>query len=170
MFLKIFISSLSLLIFSFTNASAQIMHIHTGGEEQAFDLADVDSINFVEEEQHFIFEITGTNMSILITAALLNGESLVENDEIGVFTPDGICAGGRVVPATFPEEQLGLAAWGGEQGQANGFHNREALSFRYWDDSSSQEIVADLEIVGAGEAVWVNDGIITIRLFSDIEE
>ena len=91
MFLKIFISSLSLLIFSFTNASAQIMHIHTGGEEQAFDLADVDSINFVEEEQHFIFEITGTNMSILITAALLNGESLVENDEIGVFTPDGIC-------------------------------------------------------------------------------
>jgi len=42
-FLNIF-----LIFFSFTNISAQVIHIHMGEENRAFNLADIDSISFVD--------------------------------------------------------------------------------------------------------------------------
>ncbi|MBM3325723.1 MAG: choice-of-anchor D domain-containing protein [Calditrichaeota bacterium] len=92
--------------------------------------------------QHFRFEPTDANMSILVQDATLDGESLVGNDEIGVFTPGGICAGGVVIERgnEFP---AGLAAWGRE-GELNYFREGQLISFRVWDHEAEEEYPAQL--------------------------
>ncbi len=121
---------------------------------------------------HFRFVNTDANMSILVLEAVLDGESLVENDEIGVFTPDGLCAGGETVHANFPDEALGLAAWGAEQNMDNGFHPDEALAFRVWDHAAQEEWAAEAEAVGGGELVWQVNGFQPVNLTAirEVEE
>ncbi|MFC2150783.1 hypothetical protein ACFLQV_04705, partial [Calditrichota bacterium] len=44
--------------------------------------------------QHFeVVEATETTHSIAIGEATIDGNDLVDGDEIGVFTPEGVCAG-----------------------------------------------------------------------------
>lgn len=48
MFFRSLILSLIMLVFTFTCSFAQVMHIHIGENERVFDLANVDSITYVE--------------------------------------------------------------------------------------------------------------------------
>jgi len=120
-----------------------------------------------EGVNHFIFEITDVNMSILITWATINNELLVENDEVGIFTEDGLCAGGANVPAGFPEEFIGLAAFGAEEGMDNGFQDGESLTFFIWDASTGIEYATEIELVGFAE--WEANGFCVCSLAAIID-
>lgn len=121
------------------------------------------------EDLYYRFHNTDTNMSILIELAELEGESLDENDEIGIFTEDGLCAGGGLVQADFPDERMGTAAFGSEAGEDNGFQNGERLEFRLYDADADAEGVADIEEID-GSAQYRTNAIIIIRLTAEINE
>jgi len=273
MFNRVILSCLCLLIFTFTSSFAQIMHIHMGENERVFDLANVDSITYVDtvidlsvepaeidfgevavgnvqeanltisnignaeliinafEIAEIAFEVvfvdpvsirpdqsvdfnilfipvdggeivsemaihsnsqenpeviiplsgtgmrefiweyeqTDTNMSVLILSATINDESLVEGDLVGVFTPNGLCAGYSMVPDGFPENQIGLSVWGAEQGQNNGFRAGEQLSFRIWDASTFSELLTEFEVEDNGNRVWESEGFIQVRINAIVE-
>lgn len=271
MFLRIVISCISMLIFTFTNVSAQIMHIHTGEEERAFNLADVDSIKYVdlqlsfsvepeeinfgpvvinrlrnailtitntgngdlvvdaidiedgvfafdfenpveiapvqshefsvsffpqetgdfstdliihsnsqenpnftlpisgsgyipEGQVHFIWEQTDQNMSVLVLSVMINDESIVENDEVGVFTPDGLCAGGSIAREDFPERAMGIPAFGTQEGLDNGFQTGERLTFRIWDADAETEYATTYDVENDVEPLFEVNAFIVVRI------
>lgn len=121
---------------------------------------------------HFNFAQTGGNHSLLISGATIDGQSLVEGDEIGVFTPDGFCAGGYVLTpleggALYP---AGLAAWGDDQNQAGrqGFFPNEDFAFKIWDLSAQEEISAFPNYL-EGPQRFVGDGFTILRLVAEHE-
>jgi len=111
-------------------------------------------------EFNWEFVQTFENMSILVLGATLNGESLVEGDYIGVFTPQGFCAGYSVIPEGFPEDPIGVPAWGAEQGQNNGFHNGEPLDFHYWDTDARREVIAVIDDLLFGDPFYLTNGML----------
>jgi len=274
MFLRV--SLVFLLVFSLSNAHAQIMHIHMGEEDREFNLAEVDSITytdlvislsvepetiefepvivdrvqnailtvhntgngvliinsvdleegvfsilfdeplFIAPEQsfeftvsffpqevgdfsseilitsnsqtepevtipvsgsgyipdgqvHFIYEPTDVSMSILVLGALIGEESLVENDEVGVFTTDELCAGAAIIPDGFPDRQAGIPAFGAVNGMDNGFQNGEQLTFRIWDIDAETEYATNFEIENNIEPIWEANGFIVLRLNAIVE-
>lgn len=131
-------------------------------------LAGMFSSATAQNLQHFEFAITDANMSVLITEATLDGESLLENDEIGIFTADGLCAGGGVVPGGFPDNALGIAAWGAEQGQNNGFAAGGPLFFRYWLNETDEE-VENVEGQGLnGALAYQANGFLVVTLAGEL--
>lgn len=104
--------------------------------------------------QHFRVEPTESNHSLLVEAALLNGRPLQENDEIGVFTPGDFCAGAALVDE--PGVRLGIAAWGAEQGQDNGFRPGDAFRFRFWDAGARREAPAEPDWLEGPEVFEAN--------------
>ena len=77
-----------LLISSFTNTSAQIMLIHLGEEQREFNLAEIDSINFVDpqlsvEPQELDFGSVSPDSSTFRNITLTNtGEEMLNIDRI----------------------------------------------------------------------------------------
>ncbi len=147
------------------------MTIHSNDPDNDAVVVPLAGTGFVPgEDPHFVFDITDVNMSVLITEALLGGESLIANDEVGLFTNDGLCAGGGPVPEEFPDEMMGIAAWGAEQGQGNGFEVGEDLNFRFWDLDAELEIEADItEVVNGVNPVFAANGFILVRLAAEVE-
>jgi hypothetical protein len=93
--------------------------------------------------RHFRFTSqTGENYAILIRSATLNGVPLAGGDEIGVFTPAGLCVGAVVVTTT---GNLGLTAWEDDPQTADttdGYENDESMSFRFWHVATQTELNA----------------------------
>ena len=119
------------------------------------------------------FEYTATNIShnLIINEALLDGSSLVADDEIGVFTPGDVCAGAVILEEQQGDAPLnvnavdlpaGLTAYGAE-GQVAGFADGDAFVFKYWDVSAEAEYVATV-IFESGPEDWEADGFTTISL------
>ncbi|MFH0766438.1 MAG: hypothetical protein V2A61_08485 [Calditrichota bacterium] len=107
-------------------------------------------------------------MSILILSAELDEELLQVGDEIGVFTPGGVCAGASVIPrAGFP---VGLSAWACDESHPDYDENvdyfiaEEALSFRFWDQAEGREIDAEISEVFDGETVFIDGSLVTLSL------
>ncbi|MBT7617210.1 MAG: choice-of-anchor D domain-containing protein, partial [Calditrichaeota bacterium] len=121
----------------------------------------------VMAQQHFDWVQTDANMSVLITGATIDDETVVVDDEIGIFTPGGLCAGGAVVPDDFPDERLGCAAFGAEQGQANGFQVEEEISFRIWDHGADFEVIADIQVGNEAEPIFEPNGFIVLSLSAE---
>jgi hypothetical protein len=94
-----------------------------------------------QAQPHFRFTTTDLSHSLFIESASYYGEPLATGNEIGVFTPGGLCAGGDV----WQGETLELLAWrDNPRTQAvDGFANDEAFEFRYWDAQASEEITAE---------------------------
>ncbi len=95
------------------------------------------------QPQHFTFSSnTGDSYSIVVTGATINGTSLDTGDEIGVFTPAGLCVGASVWTGTTP---LALIAWIDDSQTSqvvDGYIPGETMSFRIWDQSSNNEYSA----------------------------
>ncbi len=126
-------------------------------------LLAVAPLTMAQDPEHFDFQVTDNNMSVLILSAELDGESLVHLDEIGAFTTEGVCAGAAVVEEDFPDSPVGMAAWGAEQGEDNGFSPDEDLGFRFWQRDTDREFEA--EIVDAnGEPVYTINGFLVLSL------
>jgi len=102
------------------------------------------------------------NMTLLIGSATIDGNSLVQDDEIAAICPDGFVGGTDVVGNM--EEGVGIAAWG-DQGDAGrqGFNPGEEITFRVWDHNADAEWVAepfDIEDWTTGEPQNVNAPIV----------
>ncbi|MDZ7268753.1 MAG: Ig-like domain-containing protein [candidate division KSB1 bacterium] len=91
-------------------------------------------------QNHFQYrDQTEDNYVIVVQSATINGEALAVGDEIGVFTPAGICVGATVVAG--PSNQT-LTAWEDDSftPEVDGYRNGEAMSFRVWKATSEIEV------------------------------
>jgi subtilisin family serine protease len=91
---------------------------------------------------HFTFRAnTGNSYALVIDDATLDGVRLQRCDEIGVFTPAGLCVGAVAWNDTLP---LGFAAWEDDpQTPAlDGYIAGEKMYFRIWDDGVEKEYEA----------------------------
>jgi len=107
--------------------------------------------------RHFNFDMfTGNNHSLLMTEAFYNDQDhpLAVGNEIGVFTPNGTCAGG----VTWMGEMVGLTAWGDDDStdQIEGFQPGEDFSFKVWDGSQGAELPAFFEVIEGDDSYEVN--------------
>ncbi|MFQ5604345.1 MAG: hypothetical protein ACE5HS_13840, partial [bacterium] len=92
--------------------------------------------------QHFTFKAnTGDSYSIVVTAATIDGASLESGDEIGVFTPAGLCVGASVWTGAAP---LALIAWidDSQTGDVDGYVIGDSMTFNIWVQSSDTEYAA----------------------------
>ncbi len=114
---------------------------------------------------HFQWEITDVNMSIIVMSVTLDGEPMVQGDEIGVFTEDGLCAGGDVVAA---DGRSGPTAMGAEGELDNGFQDREPIGFRVWDASAELEAPAQVgRILNGVPAIYVTNNMSVLTLVAE---
>ena len=90
---------------------------------------------------HFIFTSnTGNNATIMVPTGInpnISGEALENGDEIGLFTPAGLCCGAGV----WDGSNLAITVWGDDPDEEgiNGFQTGEAYNFRIWDASADIE-------------------------------
>jgi len=85
---------------------------------------------------HFTFASnTGESYSVVIDNATLDGNQLTNGDEIGVFTPAGLCVGAAVWDGTTP---LALTAWADDSqtNDVDGYNSGDKMFFRIWDASA----------------------------------
>ncbi len=95
--------------------------------------------------QHFRFtNNTGENYAILVRSATLNGASLAAGDEIGVFTPAGLCVGATVVDMPGKIPLAGFTAWQDDPQTpaVDGYNDNESMSFRFWHAATQTELSA----------------------------
>ncbi|MDP8208420.1 MAG: T9SS type A sorting domain-containing protein [Candidatus Electryonea clarkiae] len=113
------------------------------------------------QPEHFAFTTTDANHSIIVSYAAINQIELENGDEIGVFTPDGICAGAGV----WSDETFGIAAWADDDQtqDVEGFTDGEELEFRIWDSSTGFEWIAEV-LYSTGPVDWEVDGITSVGL------
>lgn len=86
---------------------------------------------------------TEDNYAVVISSATINGAELQSGDEIGAFTPAGLCVGAAVV--TQPGVSILLTAWQDDSftPQPDGYVDGQAIEMRVWDISSQTELVME---------------------------
>jgi len=102
--------------------------------DSIYDQSDYDFT--ISSSTHFKYKTTDESYSIVIDAATLDSISLALGDEIGVFTPAGLCVGASIWTGTVP---LDLAAWRDDPqtpDSIDGYQSGEKMYFRVWDSSS----------------------------------
>ena len=100
-------------------------------------------------QTHFTFTATAASYSIVIDGAKIDGQDLEVDDEIGVFTPEGLCVGASVWTGMVP---LGLAAWADDSqtSDVDGYTAGDIMHFRIWDASENMEYMANAEYTAGG--------------------
>ncbi|MDP8238338.1 MAG: T9SS type A sorting domain-containing protein [Candidatus Hatepunaea meridiana] len=113
------------------------------------------SLNFRIEIEYFEFRRTENNHSIIANDAIWDGEPLALGMEVGVITPDGLCAGCRVIEEV--GERFGIAAWQDDANtdEIDGFRNGEEIEYRFWDPFTDCEVVAEVEYVYGPEVFQI---------------
>jgi len=81
---------------------------------------------------------TGESYSIVVNSIELSGKHPEVGDEIGVFSPSGLCVGGGVWQGGI----LGIAVWQDDDRTevADGFQIGEEMIFKLWDRGQNKEI------------------------------
>jgi hypothetical protein len=102
------------------------------------------------EPEHFQFaKYTGDFYPIYIANLLVNSNPPESGDEVGVFTPAGLCVGAVVNEGTFP---LKIAAWKDDPTTEaiDGYTSGQTLSFKFWDASAQIEVPLEMSITVQG--------------------
>ncbi|MBT7790376.1 MAG: hypothetical protein HN757_16010, partial [Calditrichaeota bacterium] len=113
-----------------------------------------------DPEFHWEFTSTDNSMMIVVDEAIIDGEELERGDQIGVFTPEDICAGVVIIEEDgFP---AGFAAWGDDDvtEEIDGFQADEELQFRLWDASEECEVATEAEIIRGELNYETNSGVV----------
>ncbi|MBN1308877.1 MAG: hypothetical protein JXA18_13220 [Chitinispirillaceae bacterium] len=111
-------------------------------------------------QTHFSYTAnTGNNMTVLIQSSInpsIDGTALSAGDEIGVFSPDGLCAGAVVWSNT----NAAVTVWGNDEqtAEVDGIKINEILNYRFWDVSAQKEVPAAATYV-SGSPTYSVDGI-----------
>ena len=84
---------------------------------------------------------TGSNASVLINPAInasIDGQPLAVGDEVGVFSPGGLCAGAVV----WTGEVVAVSVWGDDPftPETDGMAGGEVMNFVVWDASALLEV------------------------------
>ncbi len=96
---------------------------------------------------HFVFKAnTEDSYALVVQSAALNEVPLENGDEIGAFTPAGLCVGASVVQST---SNILLTAWQDDSitPAIDGYRDGELITFRVWDISSQNEFVMNTSYV-----------------------
>jgi hypothetical protein len=115
---------------------------------------------------HFSFASdTGDSATVLIRKDALSGLNISPGDEIGVFTPSGLCAGA----GTWSGNDLSITVWGDDLRREgiNGFRNGEPLSFRVWSADAAREYDVLPVYASSSAAYWSNAVIEVASLGTD---
>jgi len=103
-------------------------------------------------QSHFTFTAnTGDNMTVLVQAAInpaIDGSAIANGDEIGVFTPAGLCVGA----VAWNGVNTALAVWGDNDQTVpiDGCVAGELLSYKVWDASAAKEAPATVAYASGG--------------------
>lgn len=122
-----------------------------------------------EDGTHFLPTInTGNNSTILILSdspPKIFGEVIARSDEIGVFTPNGLCAGAGI----WNGRNLAITVWGDDslKDGINGFLPGELYIFKIWDVSEGKEYNVNASYLD-GTGTYTVDGIIIINSLETI--
>jgi hypothetical protein len=107
------------------------------------------------EEGHFVFDPTEDYYPILIDNVTMDGQPILDGDEVGVFfrndNDELVCGGAIIWPNT------GMEAWGDDSQTAekDGFVAGEELVFRLWDASAQQEYGPPVNVTyTSGNGTW----------------
>ncbi len=119
---------------------------------------------------HFSFVAdTGDSATVIIHRDALTGlgtPTIVKGDEIGVFTPSGVCAGAGV----WTGSDLAITIWGDDPRRegVTGFRNGEPVYvFRVWIAGSSREYDIRPVFATPSGAYWTN-AVIEVASFSSV--
>ncbi|MDZ7292745.1 MAG: Ig-like domain-containing protein [candidate division KSB1 bacterium] len=85
---------------------------------------------------------TSESYSIIVTSAVIDGNTIEVGDEIGVFTPAGLCVGAAKLP---PLTNIQLAAWKDDPQTplvVDGYTPGDTMRFKIWDSSAQLELSA----------------------------
>ncbi|MBN2011988.1 T9SS type A sorting domain-containing protein [candidate division KSB1 bacterium] len=107
--------------------------------------------------EHFSYhDQTGDNYVVIVDNVTLNNARLEPNDEIGVFTTDGVCVGAARWEGT-PHQAI--VAWADDQQTEaiDGYLNSDVVQFRIWDASDDCEFIASA-IYSKGDGRFGNTG------------
>ena len=107
------------------------------------------------EPEHFEFTETEIEHNITIGSVVVRGLAAEWGDEIGIFTPDDLCAGA----ALWLGRATNLTAFGDDPDtdEIDGFENDQEFSFKVWDADLRLEFEADYVLTG-GDDVFTPDG------------
>jgi len=146
--------------------TAEAEYISGEGIYVADEEAEVNLTSVSEEPAEFDWEFTETdnNLSLIVNDATIDGESLVEGDYVGVFTPDGVCAG--FVQVEEDGFSVGMAAWGDDRNTEDvveGFVADEELHFRLWQTETGTEFDAEPDYE-MGDGIYEADALFVLTL------
>jgi hypothetical protein len=95
----------------------------------------------VAQTNHFTYtDGTGNNATVIIPAEInptIDDEDILPGDEIGVFTPGGMCVGAGV----WIGESIAITVWGNndQTEETDGILPNERMYFRLWRQSEDKE-------------------------------
>ncbi len=124
--------------------------------------------------QHFSWTSdTGNNATVAIllsTEITINGSALQPGDEIGVFTPDGLCVGGIVWEG---ENNQPLTVWGNDPmtpDVKDGIDVGETMYFRVWlHQENAEHTIVSVEYE-SGSGVYEVDGLYVVSSMTAVPE
>ena len=107
------------------------------------------------EMEFYDFAETEIRHNFVITSVTLRGEPAEWGDEIGVFTPEGLCVGGSI----WFDQATMVPAYGDDPGteEIDGFTEDDPPAFRVWDADIDRDFAAEFNHV-AGERTFQVDG------------
>ena len=117
----------------------------------------------LERYGHFTYmRNTGSNATILLSTENIQTAGalpLEAGDEIGVFTPDGICAGAGV----WNEASIAITVWGDNSytDRTEGFQEGGQFLLRVWDASSNTEYPMNV-VFESNQNTYHADGLYTV--------
>jgi len=100
--------------------------------------------------EHFSFQQTAVVHTFTVTAVQLRGERAVWGDEVGVFTPEGLCVGASL----WFNQLTRIEAYADDPATdaIDGFRAGEQYSFRVWDRSLDREFAANYNLALGDDA------------------
>ena len=121
------------------------------------------------EQSHFEFTSnTGNNATVTIPSSInptVNGESIEIGDEIGVFTPEGLCVGAVV----WAGSNTAITVWGDDSQttEVDGIQEGEEIKYRIWKYSNEEEYSAVSEY-STGDGIYHSDAFYVLSAFAGI--
>jgi hypothetical protein len=125
---------------------------------------------FSQAPVHFHFAAnTGNNATIAVPASVhptVSGIPLVSGDEIGVFTPEGICVGAVV----WTEVNAAITVWGDDDqtSQLDGARAGDRLRFRVWSHATDTEHDSVAVVFAEGDGTYVANAMIVVSSLGGI--
>jgi hypothetical protein len=129
----------------------------------------VCNISFANSTHFIPGANTGNNPTIIVKTEinpLINNKKISAGDEIGIFSPAGICVGASV----WDDTNLAIAVWGDdtETSEIDGIKEGEPFQFRLWNKSEDKEYTAIATFSEPGDSTYTKDAIIILQSLMSI--